>query len=109
MNAYEKMRCALRYVKQWSEDCISEEGADNVDDMIAVVDDALAAPPRNCDVGTVEERVKRYHEFCRGRVCETCPAMTAEKDDLEDGSCIIQWEDMPYEEGGKKCPEAIAR
>ena len=49
MNAYEKMRVALRYVKQWSEDCISEEGADNVDDMVAVVDAALAAPLRNCD------------------------------------------------------------
>lgn len=44
-----KMREALEYIKQWSEDCISEEGADNVDDMIAVVDDALAEPPRNCD------------------------------------------------------------
>lgn len=62
---------------------------------------ALASPRRNCDVGTVEERAKRYHKFCRGRMCETCPAFIAEKDDLEDGSCIIRWEDMPYEEGGE--------
>lgn len=61
---------------------------------------ALAEPPRNCDVGTVEERAKRYHEFCRGRVCETCPALTAKKDDSQDDSCIIRWEDMPYEKEG---------
>lgn len=62
----------------------------------------IGRPRRNCDVGTVEERAKRYHEFCRGRMCETCLASTAEKDDSLDGSCIIQWEDMPYEEGGEK-------
>lgn len=50
------MREALEYVKQWREDCISEEGADNVDDMMAVVNAALSAPARNCDLfGTEAE------------------------------------------------------
>lgn len=49
MQTNNKLREALEYVIQWREDCVDEEGADNVDDMMAVVNAALAEPIRNCD------------------------------------------------------------
>ena len=63
-----KMREALEYVIQRCENCISEEGADNVDDMMAVVKAALSAPDRNCDVGTADEQTERFIDYC----CSKC-------------------------------------
>ena len=60
MQTNNKLREALEYVIQWREDCIDEEGADNVDDMMAVVNAALAEPIRNCDVGTADEQLPRF-------------------------------------------------
>ena len=68
---------------------------------------ALAAPPRNCDVGTAEEQEKRFHDFCRAR---HLPRMEesrycAYKCPLEgDTCCELQWAQMPYieKEGGAK-------
>lgn len=89
-----KMREALVYIKQWHEDCISEEGADLVDDMIAKVDAALSAPPRNCDVGTAEEQNRRHNAFCNatrngmsGYHCEDAPRCVF---------CFSKWAQMPY-------------
>lgn len=53
---------------------------------------ALAAPPRNCDVGTAEEQGERISEFCEifpGISCKGCP--------LEgEASCELTWAQMPY-------------
>ena len=67
---------------------------------------ALAAPPRNCDVGTAEEQIERFNEFCNSEWrdsgdanCDNCPLWvsgTIGKD------CQIRWAQMPYEEGGAK-------
>ena len=46
-----------------------------------MVNRALAAPPRNCDVGTAEEQAERFAKVCtanskdgvRGLCSETCP------------------------------------
>ena len=54
---------------------------------------ALAAPPRNCDVGTAEEQAKRFDAFCGGKNCLECPR-------FPDSRCEIAWAQMPYEEGG---------
>ena len=58
----QKMREALEYVIQWREDCISEEGADNVDDMMEVVNAALSAPARNCDALSADDVKSRFKE-----------------------------------------------
>lgn len=50
---------------------------------------ALAAPPRNCDVGTAEEQRRRYDEW---RNHDELRAVFG-KDEFE-------WAQMPYEEGG---------
>ena len=67
---------------------------------------ALAAPPRNCDVGTAEDKVERFGEYCishkatlplpdRCRRCRIRGEMHVHK-------CIFEWEQMPYEKGVAK-------
>ena len=56
------------------------------------VNAALAAPPRNCDVGTAEEQYERFLKFCESLNCERyCPLFKAE-------SCELAWAQMPYDE-----------
>jgi len=62
---------------------------------------ALAAPPRNCDVGTAEEQGKRFTEFCyknrnMERCCGDCPAFNRGGF----AECELAWAQMPYKEGG---------
>ena len=59
---------------------------------------ALAAPTRNCDVGTVEEQAERFHAFCESNKqcgdvysCERC-----QLNSIED--CELAWAQMPYNE-----------
>ena len=57
---------------------------------------ALSAPPRNCDVGTVEEQIKRqYDTMCN--TAKACP-----DSDWSCKKCFAKWSRMPYEEGGAK-------
>ena len=53
---------------------------------------ALAAPLRNCDVGSAEEQSERFGRFCghyRVRRCKDCPL-------LAKGPCEFEWAQMPY-------------
>ena len=59
---------------------------------------ALAAPPRNCDVGTAEEQAKRYCDYCDKRLCSECPCCGK----VLYGKCEFAWAQMPYNEGGAK-------
>lgn len=60
---------------------------------------ALAAPPRNCDIGTAEEQLKRFKDFCRiiskDETCDGCPLLP-QCSTLE--HCTLKWAQMPYEE-----------
>lgn len=55
----------------------------------------LSEPPRNCDVGTIDEQLRRFYNFCIPRKCETCPLNAAE-DGLM-GECGVRWAQTPYE------------
>ena len=66
---------------------------------------ALAAPPRNCDVGTAEEQDERFHRFCvmqRKGSCAGCPDPVGGRT-VANGirECALVWAQMPYE-GGEK-------
>jgi hypothetical protein len=74
------------------------------DELMLVIDAALAAPARNCDVGTAEEQTERFDKFCHAnintqRCCGDCPAFRTTRDD-----CELVWAQLPYEakEGGAK-------
>lgn len=64
---------------------------------------ALAAPPRNCDVGTAEEQAERFFAFCHAhRTFDTacsdeCPFKTAP----DINHCQSGWGQMPYEAAQK--------
>lgn len=55
--------------------------------------DALAAPPRNCDVGTTEEQQERFSKFCFASPCKVCQIHL----DGLFGDCGLHWAQMPYE------------
>ena len=53
---------------------------------------ALAATPRNCDIGTALEQVSRHRIWCKcGGDCAVSCKM-----------CFAKWSQMPYEEGNDK-------
>ena len=65
------------------------------------VNAALAAPPRNCDVGTTKEQSARFDAHCRKNMgCLTCPLR--EKDGGVPKHCEFAWAQMPYEVGGEE-------
>ena len=70
---------------------------------------ALAAPARNCDVGTAEEQAERFEAECnRHDHCTPCP-VHREWGEFKEGkpkSCQMIWAQMPFapakENGGNK-------
>ena len=68
-----------------------EEMAEALDKVKAV----LSAPPRNCEVGTADEQVRRHLEWCERNAykCQSTPSCAV---------CLAEWAQMPYEEGGAK-------
>lgn len=58
-------------------------------------EDALSAPPRNCDVGTAEEQNNRFKRFCDSKSMGYCWGRGCRK-------CMAQLGQMPYEEGEAK-------
>jgi len=61
-----------------------------------VIDAALSAPPRNCDVGTAEEQAERYMKFCKSYPkCTGCPCVGR----MQYHQCEFAWEQLPYNEG----------
>ena len=68
-----------------------------VDNDLLEIDSALAAPQRNCDVGTVADQVRRYQAFCkRHRGCDDCHIEL----NGETWDCELAWAQMPYDEEG---------
>lgn len=73
-------------------------------DSIDVITAALAAPPKNCEVGTAEEQEKRFAKVCRanskgwvrGLCSETCPLSRDYQSE-----CALAWAQTPYKEGGE--------
>lgn len=102
MNNYEQMREALVYARtvlaNWSR-YTPFRAWNEIGEAIDKCDAALSAPPRNCNIGTVEEQFKRYHKFCMGgHGCSTC------KVGIRSGAgCSLAWAQMPYKaEGAEK-------
>lgn len=62
--------------------------------LLADVKTALATPRRNCDVGTVEEQMKRQHDT----MCNTTKACP--DSDWSCRKCFAEWSQLPYKEGG---------
>lgn len=62
---------------------------------------AIAAPARNCNVGTVEEQFLRWQAFC-GRSNPDCKGCPCDGPECSFAFCFAKWAQMPYDEGGAK-------
>ena len=90
------MREALKTVKRYLDGYTV-----NVLEMRSQVDAALAAPQRNCDVGTATEQAKRMREYCFSKDSLGCPNHCLHS--LQAIDCFCEWGQMPYnEKGGAK-------
>lgn len=59
-----------------------------------------ATPRRNCDVGTPEEQLERWHVFCNqyDADCTDCPCG---RNSYSLTFCFAKWAQIPYEGGDK--------
>ena len=100
-----KLREAAKYVQSTMEGLRDPTDKNNAEfiRIWEIVSAALAAPPRNCDVGTAEEQAQRFSRFCDANkyvgddgtnwCSPTCPCYNII-------DCGVKWAQMPYEEGG---------
>ena len=73
--------------------------------VVKRINAALAAPRRNCDIGTSNEHMRRFRLFCQAHqspmsgmcdpICPLCGNPTK-------SHCITEWMLMPYSEGDVK-------
>ena len=91
------MREALKEFVEYS-NLVCKMGMFNRDRLVSITKkahDAIAAPPRNCDVGTADEQSSRFDAHCRKHMgCLTCPLR--EKDGGVPKHCELAWAQMPY-------------
>lgn len=91
------MREALAKIwdKQWSILPKNKSEDETLSEIITLIEEALFAPPRNCDVGTEQEQHRRFQTFCNAHIdCVDCPIKAYWTKAL---SCGILWGQMPYE------------
>ena len=96
-----KADAALSRISQsaWFVDANFSETKEVIDAGNAI-EEALSAPPRNCDVGTADEQHARFYRFCdKFEVCKECPLW---RGGGLTSKCCAHWGQMPYEEGGAK-------
>ena len=106
-----KMREALRQVSRVAVEMTRKTATGEPEDrktvdewalrLCDIVSATLAAPPRNCDVGTAEEQSMRYEALCDSHTCGSrCSASGCPM--YEYDCSPFAWGQMPYEEGGAK-------
>lgn len=61
--------------------------------------DALSAPPRNCDVGTVDEQINRHYRYCSCRLGDGDDPHGCER--MSCSECVLRWAQMEYKEEAK--------
>ena len=106
------MRGVLNQLRDWALLDINENAIRSdepnyrklVDGIVEIANAALAAPARNCDVGSVEEQAERFKAFCFPRVgkCSEngkCPAKHP-CNQIGIQYCQLKWAQMPYKPEG---------
>ena len=94
-----KMREAFENIAEYakSANCHTEDSVmlEYLNQIESWAESALSSPPRNCDVGTADEQVRRHLEWCERNAykCQSTPSCAV---------CLAEWEQMPYEEGDEK-------
>ena len=103
-DTYENLReVAIDIVKNekifFGEDLTTSEEREKIHSLLSALKSALAESPRNCDVGTAEEQIRRIRSHCKqhrvGLRCVDCSVKGVFPKD-----CALIWAQMPYEKGG---------
>jgi hypothetical protein len=94
-------------ISAWvAENCNDQQTAKYMNDIIAIVQESVAAPLRNCDVGTAEEQSERFVLFCRRNSCrgvcyDICNFANVNRrlgwQKIGQSRCFAFWAQMPYE------------
>jgi hypothetical protein len=91
-----------------AENCGNTDTAKYMNDIISIVQEAIAEPLRNCDVGTAEEQYTRFKKWCEGQFykrpmnaltgepCKSCPCYSVTANGV-DGCNYLRWAQTPYE------------
>ncbi len=66
------------------------------------IEAALAAPTRNCDVGTADEQEARHSKWCCHYGIDGTKDVPCAHPDMECSLCVLRWSQMPYEHGDTK-------
>lgn len=76
--------------------CLRESlHTDKTLDVLRKAKAVLAEPLRNCEVGTAEEQIERYRNFCKTySSCRRCPCQ--KNNDITTAKCFANWSQMPY-------------
>ena len=94
-----KMREALENIAEYAKaaECHTEDAhlLGYLNQIAMWAEDALSAPPRNCDVGTPEEQHRRFMRFCDSKSMGYCWGRGRRK-------CMAQWGQIPYEGENKE-------
>lgn len=101
MEACDIIRC---YDMAEADGSFANQG-EEVGDWFAKAEAALAAPARNCDVGTTEEQEKRFDAFCDSHKWVDDDGVNACLSDCplyKTVDCALHWAQMPFApaEGG---------
>lgn len=102
-----KLREALNKIGNISafvaENCGNADTAKYMNDIISIVQETLAEPLKNCDVGTAEEQTERFKDLCRKYRCGPGPRANCKGCPIQHESphvgCTFAWAQMPYEKG----------
>ena len=97
-NVRKELRNLCRAIEDYHENAIEYVGKTIMDVLgqhLNAAYAALAEPLRNCEVGTVEEQVERWKEFCnKFKECDICPHMR--EGEILSARCFARWSQMPY-------------
>ena len=89
-----KMKSALVAASTCLKVCCWEDGINmaGVESIKKEIDDAIAIPLRNCDVGTADEQMERHRTYCNDpeMMCGRSGSLACRK-------CFAKWAQMPYE------------
>ena len=94
-----KMREALENIAEYAKaaECHTEDAhlLGYLNQIAMWAEDALSAPPRNCDVGTPDDQHNRFMRFCDSKSMGYCWGRGCRK-------CMAQWGQIPYEGENKE-------
>lgn len=72
-----------------------------LDEIREIAEKALAAPPRNCDVGTADEQFNRHDKYCN--LQPTCRKYLRENVPSTCIWCFAKWAQQPYKAAQEGC------